>query len=180
MKLRILTDNQLAGIVLVGLAIIVLILVLRERLSLSGEKKEPGCSWKLSNYVNILKEGWRVAWKNIWVFWILWAFSLLASIQQKALVHLYRKDIPFVPFAHFPAISLFRFKSFIDKFLLAPVHIPFSFSMEPGIVLLFAVILLINPFKRILSQRKQDIRLNSSAVFLEKNIPFFLIASVIA
>lgn len=176
----VMTGNQMAGLVFVVLAIVVLIIVLRERLSLSGRKKETGYLSDSSDYLKILKKGWSVTSKNLWVFWILWIFSFLAFFQITVL-NLSRKNFQFLSFnSYLHGIHFSFFQKFIHSFFLAPVYIPFSFGIENSLFFLLALIIILKPFKSLISQSSQDVQLASSTKFLEKNLPFFLIASIIA
>jgi hypothetical protein len=179
-----LTDNQITGLVLVGLAIVVLAIVLRTWLSTSGDKKKTAFSWNLSTYLNILKTGWRIARKNLWIFWILWIFSFLAFLQNTFL-YLYARDIPYLSTTRMFSIgTLFSFERFIRNFLLyfkrASGYMPLSFGMEPSLFFLIAVTFLIKPFKKLLFQSAREVTLHPSVNFIKRNLPYFFIVTIIA
>ncbi len=166
----------MAGMVLLVLVIVVLILVARE---LSKSKKQPGNLWNFSVYLNIFKTGWHAVRKNLWIFWILWAFSIVALLQN-TLLHLAGKEVPFQPFTRLFSLTFFSFRKFIGYFLRAPASIPFSFGIENSVFLLLAVIFLIKPFRNILTQVDTEPRMQTSGSLLKKNLPFFIAATVIA
>jgi hypothetical protein len=179
-----LTDNQITGLVLLGLVIVVLAIVLRTWLSTSADKKKTAFSWNLSTYLNILETGWRIARKNLWIFWILWIFSFLAFLQSTFL-YSYFRDIPYLPTTRMFTIgSLFSFERFIRNFLLyfkrASGYMPLSFGMGPSLFFLIAVIVLIKPFQKLLFQSAREVALHPSVNFIKRNLPCFFIVTIIA
>jgi len=178
--MKTLTDNQITGLVLVGLAILVLIIVVRTWLSTSGDKKNPDSFLIINTYLAILKKGWRVARKNLWVFWILWIFHFLAFLQN-AFLHSYGK----LPSPRtFSMGNLFSVERFAWNFLLcfkrASGYLPLSFGMGPSLFFLIAAILLIKPFKKLLLQFGQEAHLQHSVDFIKRNLPYFFIVTIIA
>ena len=162
----------------------VLAIVLRTWLSTSGDKKKTAFSWNLSTYLNILKTGWFIARKNLWIFWILWIFSFLAFLQSTFL-YSYVRDIPYLPTTRMFTIgSLFSFERFIRNFLLyfkrASGYMPLSFGMGPSLFFLIALIFLIRPFKKLLFQSARETSLHPSITFIKRNFPYFFIVTIIA
>jgi len=172
-------DNRMAGMVLVGLVIIVLLIVGRELLK---DRDKTGLSWNVSAYLNIFKTGWRAARKNLWIFWILWTFSIVAMLQNFFL-RLSVKGFQFTPFSRlfhgFHTFSL-SFEELMLNLLRAPDFIPFSFGLDNSILLLFALVFLIPPFKKVLLQTFTETRTQTSVNLLRKNLLFFVILTIMA
>jgi len=98
---------------LVFLIIFVLITALNKWLLLTSRKDESNCFRNLTAYLPVFKKGWRVACRNIWIYWILLIFSVLAVFQGNLNQYLYNKlqapGIPFfTPFSH-TAIPTFNY-----------------------------------------------------------------------
>jgi len=175
---------------LIFLVILVLITALNKWLLLISRKDESNCFRNLIAYLPIFKKGWRVACRNIWIYWILLIFSVLAVFQGNFLQYLYNKSqapgIPFfTPFSHtaIPTFNYLLHSLLRDSFfglLNAPVYIPtwFGFGNIASIIFLLAIIFSVKTIKRFLSQPLTSEQ-QSSVEFLKRNIHFFIITTVI-
>jgi hypothetical protein len=185
--------EELANVRILGLVffvILVLIVAINKWLLLTSRKDESNHFRNLAAYLPVFKKGWRIACKNIWIFWALLVFSVLSVLQGNLNQYLYNKSLApgvpfFIPFSH-SAVSIFSriihdsLSNFFFFLLYAPVHIPTYFEIGDvaSIVFLLVFILSVKPIKKFLSQPFAP-ELQSSVEFLKRNTPFFIIATVV-
>ena len=175
--------EQVAG---VGLIVVLLLGALLNRLLFHSYHKGKDKVFKnLSSYFPIFKKGWQVVYKNLWLFWILFGFRILASLQQTLIQYSYFKSTGSPqPFFALPKISfwviLFKnFKERVFSFLMvSPHYLSIGSSTLISIILFLLILLLTKHFRRFLS-KPFSFELRPSVNFLRENFWFFVIANIL-
>jgi len=176
---------QVAGLSLI--VVLILGVLLNKLLFLSCRKGKDKFFKDLSSYFPIFKKGWQVVYKNLWIFWILFGFRVLASLQQNLFQYVhYKSKFPnhsfFTLFSfNYPNLGLFfqgQLKKSFLTFQSVPIYLSVIGKNITSIVLLLLIIFFIKRFKRFLSQPFSS-ECQPSVDFLKKNFHPFIIATVI-
>ena len=178
--------EQVAG---VGLIIVLILGALLNRLLFHSYRKGKDKVFKdLASYFPIFKKGWQVVYKNLWLFWILFGFRILASLQQTLFQYVYnRSKFPdhsfffFTPFSfNYPGLGVFFQRQLKNSFLIfqyVPIYLSVIGKNIISIILLLLIIFFIKRSKRFLSQSFASEN-RPSVNLLKKNFYPFIVVTI--
>lgn len=173
-----------------GAVLVVLLLLgagLNRLLFLSYRKNNQTPFKDLASYLPVLKEGWLIVHKNMWLFWIILSLRVFNSFQQTLIQYLHFK--PGSPDQSFFRLYRSTFRpppSYItyltEKFVLSlksfSFHLDIVWGVMPSIFFLLFIVIMIKLYRRFLS-RSFIPELQPSVMFLKRNFWPFAIATTL-
>lgn len=154
-----LTPGKIMGLVLMG--IVILIAVVNKLFFLARQKDESIYPANLEGYLLVMRKGWQIVLKNIWLFWILIGVFIFSVLERGFfLIFFFLKNNPgsHVPYISGPAYFSWATypKYLIEVFFNSFLTLHFNFNFLPGdelnIFLLIFIVVMMRPFRKFLSR----------------------------